>query len=43
MTVLYLMAYLVCYVVSLLPFRILYGISDIFYILFYHVVGSVVW
>lgn len=39
MTVLYLMAYLVCYVVSLLPFRILYGISDIFYVLLYHVVG----
>lgn len=39
MTVLYSMAYLVCYMVSLLPFWILYRISDVLYIVFYYVMG----
>ena len=39
MKVLYSMAYLVCYMVSLLPFWILYRISDVLYIVFYYVMG----
>ena len=38
MTILYFIAYSVCYMVSLLPFWVLYRISDLFYVLLYHII-----
>lgn len=35
----YKIVYPIFYVLSLLPFRVLYGISDFFYIIMYHIVG----
>ena len=35
----YKIVYSIFYVLSLLPFRVLYGISDFFYIIMYHIVG----
>ena len=38
MTILYFVAYSFCYMVSLLPFWVLYRISDLFYVLLYHII-----
>ena len=35
----YKIVYPIFYVLSLLPFRVLYGISDFFYLIMYHIVG----
>jgi Kdo2-lipid IVA lauroyltransferase/acyltransferase len=35
----YKIVYSIFYVLSLLPFRVLYGISDFFYLIMYHIVG----
>lgn len=38
MNILYSTTYLICYTISILPYWVLYRISDILYVLLYHLI-----